>query len=43
VLDWIQYDGRRFRSLAFTIGGTDASAWDDPFEELDRGDTNDDR
>jgi hypothetical protein len=40
VLDWIQYDGRRFRSLAFTIGGADASAWDDPFDGPDLGDTN---
>ncbi|HEY7138260.1 MAG TPA: hypothetical protein VIB48_24610 [Acidimicrobiia bacterium] len=43
VLDWIQYDGRRFRSLAFTIGGTDASAWDEPFDEPERGGTNRDR
>jgi hypothetical protein len=26
VVDWIQYDGHRFRSFAFTIGG--GEAWD---------------
>lgn len=37
VIDWIQYDGRRFRSLAFTLGGADARAWDDGADDPDPG------